>query len=101
MVSLVLSFIVNMTFFLFAAIFKTDKVTDFSYSLSFLILTWVLLFTGEGPISFIRLLVALAVSLWAFRLGAYLLYRISVIGKDDRFDDKRDKPLVFLQFWLL
>lgn len=101
MVSLVLSFIVNMTFFLFAAIFKTDKVTDFSYSLSFLILTWVLLITGDRPISSVRLLIALAVSVWAFRLGTYLLYRISVIGKDDRFDDKRDKPLVFLQFWIL
>jgi steroid 5-alpha reductase family enzyme len=76
-------------------------VTDFSYSLSFLILTWVLLLTGDRPISFIRLLIALAVSLWALRLGSYLLYRINVIGKDDRFDDKRDKPLVFLQFWLL
>lgn len=38
--------------------------------------------------------------LWAVRLGAFLLFRILKTGKDDRFDDKRDKFFPFLGFWV-
>jgi steroid 5-alpha reductase family enzyme len=41
------------------------------------------------------------ISAWAFRLGSYLLSRIRKIGKDTRFDDKREKFWSFLGFWLL
>ncbi len=99
--SLILSFVINMFFFAFAAVFKTDKVTDFSYSLSFLLLTVILLISGTLPLSPVQLLIGLAIALWAFRLGSYLFYRILKIGKDDRFDDKRGNFLVFLKFWLL
>lgn len=38
--------------------------------------------------------------LWGSRLSAFLLYRILKTGKDDRFDDKRDKFFPFLGFWI-
>lgn len=38
--------------------------------------------------------------LWGARLSAFLLYRILKTGKDDRFDDKRDKFFPFLGFWV-
>lgn len=37
--------------------------------------------------------------LWGARLSAFLLFRIIKTGKDDRFDDKRDKFFSFLGFW--
>jgi steroid 5-alpha reductase family enzyme len=37
---------------------------------------------------------------WGFRLSAFLLFRILKTGKDDRFDDKRDKFFPFLGFWI-
>jgi len=90
-----------MTFFIFAASFKTDKVTDISYSLSFFILAPALLIVS-GPVTIgVRLIVTVAIMIWASRLGFYLLKRIITIGKDDRFDDKRDHFLSFLQFWIL
>jgi steroid 5-alpha reductase family enzyme len=37
---------------------------------------------------------------WAARLSGFLLFRILKTGKDDRFDDKRDKFWSFLGFWV-
>jgi steroid 5-alpha reductase family enzyme len=99
--SLLISFLINAVFFLFAALFKTDKVTDISYSLSFLTLSLILYFSGVPDRNVTRLLIALAIVLWSLRLGGYLLYRIIVIGKDDRFDGKRDPFFEFLKFWVL
>lgn len=38
--------------------------------------------------------------LWGARLSGFLLFRIIKTGKDDRFDDKRDKFWSFLGFWV-
>ena len=38
--------------------------------------------------------------IWAVRLSGFLLFRILKTGKDDRFDDKRDKFFPFLGFWV-
>lgn len=38
--------------------------------------------------------------LWGFRLSGFLLFRILKTGKDDRFDQMRDKFLPFLGFWI-
>ena len=38
--------------------------------------------------------------LWGLRLSGFLLFRIIKTGKDDRFDDKRDKFFTFLGFWV-
>ena len=98
--TLVISFIIQAVFFIFAASFKTDKVTDFSYSLSFLILS-VLLLVLKGVYTMPRILLASFIVAWALRLGAYLLARILKIGKDSRFDDKRGDIMKFLAFWIL
>ncbi|KAK0617989.1 hypothetical protein B0T17DRAFT_618629 [Bombardia bombarda] len=37
---------------------------------------------------------------WGLRLSGFLLFRILKTGKDDRFDDKRDKFFPFLGFWI-
>lgn len=98
--ALIVSFGIQIVFFAFAAGFKTDKVTDLSYSLSFLVLTVVLLILERGfrPV---QILAAAVTALWAVRLGSYLLVRIIDMGKDDRFDEMRDNPLKFARFWLL
>ncbi len=99
--ALIFSVAVNSFFFVFAAAFKTDKVTDISYSLSFFLLTLVLLPASGPPFSFHKIIVSAAILLWSARLGGYLFYRIIKIGKDARFDDKRYDFIVFLQFWVL
>jgi steroid 5-alpha reductase family enzyme len=99
LLSFVISFAVNAAFFAFAAIRKTDVVTDLSYSLSFAVLAIALPFLGaREPV---QLVAALLVLVWAVRLGGYLLGRILRIKVDHRFDQMRDSPLRFARFWLL
>lgn len=98
--TLIASFAIQAVFFAFAASFKTDKVTDLSYCLSFALLS-VLLVLGNGAFRPVQLAAAAAVLIWAARLGAYLLSRILKVGKDARFDDKRGDFLKFLGFWVL
>ena len=43
---------------------------------------------------------SLFIMLWGARLSGFLLFRIIKTGKDDRFDDKRDKFFSFLGFWV-
>jgi len=98
--TLVVSFIIQSFFFAFASAFKTDKVTDLSYSLGFALLTlWIMI--ANRAFAATQLLAAAFIFLWAARLGAYLLTRILRIGKDARFDDKRGNFLKFLAFWVL
>lgn len=98
--TLLLSFIIQGVFFAFASSFKTDKVTDLSYSLGFAVLTlWLLIANKAFQPG--QILAAAFVIAWAARLGAYLLSRILRIGTDARFDDKRGDFLKFLGFWVL
>ncbi len=97
--SLLASLGINLLFFLFASIGKTDKFTDFTYGLTFILITIYLLFFNQTFYSY-QLVVALMIILWGVRLIAYLLSRILKIKKDDRFDQMRTKPLKFLKFWL-
>jgi steroid 5-alpha reductase family enzyme len=88
-------FIIQVTFFAWANFFKTDKVTDLSYGLTFIILAVYLMLRG-GPTSLLLLPI-----LWGLRLSSYLFIRILKIKKDQRFDGVREKFWPFAKFWLL
>lgn len=47
-----------------------------------------------------QIVVSIFIMLWGARLSGFLLFRIIKTGKDDRFDDKRDKFFSFLGFWV-
>ena len=98
--SFIITTIINSVFFIYAFIRKTDVVTDLSYSLSFL-LTASYLYLVHAEKQLVQTLLWLFVSLWALRLGAYLLSRIIKIKVDHRFDDKRNSFFKFGAFWLL
>ena len=94
------SLIVNSLFFAYAATKKTDVVTDLSYSLSFFLVSAILIFQNWSS-GLAALLPAVLTMLWALRLGGYLFTRIHRIKVDHRFDDKRGDPLKFASFWIL
>lgn len=85
--------------FVIAYYFKTDKLTDISYALTFVTLAVIGLINSNGNVP--SIILTLMICVWAARLGIYLLKRIRKIGKDDRFDGKREKFWSFLGFWLL
>lgn len=89
----------NLLLFIPAFIYKTDKLTDMSYSITFLIVaSYAYYKSAHTGGQFVMLA---AVSIWAIRLGVFLLGRVLVNGKDKRFDDMRGSLLKFGRFWLL
>lgn len=92
-------FSINLLGFIFAYLFKTDKLTDLLYGLSFV--TAAIFILSKGGITSAKLVLVIMISLWGIRLAAYLLIRILKTGKDRRFDTIRADFLKFGGFWLL
>ncbi|MCG8453008.1 MAG: DUF1295 domain-containing protein [Spirochaetales bacterium] len=101
--ALIFSVALNLLFFLIAMASQTDKLTDFTYSLSFLLLDAVFFFLAflGGQVGVIEIMMAIFVAFWALRLGAYLFRRILLMGSDARFDGRRENFWAFLLFWLI
>jgi len=78
---------------------NTHHPPDFAGGTNFVVLAIITLaFSGHHNAR--QIVASLFIILWGARLSAFLLYRILKTGKDDRFDDKRDKFFPFLGFWI-
>lgn len=90
---------INIVMFIPAYVWKTDKLTDISYAVTFMVVAGMGLLLGGITVP--SLLLVGAIFLWALRLGGYLLTRIRKIGKDSRFDEMRSSLFLFGRFWIL
>ena len=90
---------INVVMFVPAYFLRTDKLTDISYAVTFVVVSAIGIWLGGY--SFPSLVVFLMVSFWAIRLGGYLLIRIKKIKRDKRFDGMRESFWRFSRFWLL
>lgn len=97
--SLVIALSINITLFLIAYRYKSDKLTDISYAISFVALDIFALF-HTNKINLYGFILFLLVAVWALRIGAFLLIRILRVGKDKRFDDLRNSFIKFGKFWV-
>ncbi|MFC2157760.1 DUF1295 domain-containing protein [Acidobacteriota bacterium] len=97
--ALVLSLIIQVVMFIPAFFFKTDKLTDISYGLTFIILS-IIVFLQQSFNELKLILLALVIT-WALRLASFLFMRIQKIKKDSRFDKMRGSFVKFLSFWIL
>ena len=77
--------------------FKFDKLTDFMGGTNFVWLA-ILTLAMSGTTNARQIVTSIFIMLWGTRLSGFLLFRILKTGKDDRFDDKRDKFFPFLGF---
>jgi steroid 5-alpha reductase family enzyme len=91
---------IQLFMFFFAMTFHTDRLTDLSYGMTFVILVLFYLIT-QLPITFPKAAAAVMVTLWGLRLALYLFIRIIKIGRDTRFDNRRDSFVKFGAFWSL
>ncbi|KAH7399360.1 hypothetical protein BKA66DRAFT_161793 [Pyrenochaeta sp. MPI-SDFR-AT-0127] len=87
-------------FFAIAFSFKFDKLTDFAGGTNFILLAILTLAFSENRNNVRNIVTSIFIIVWAARLSGFLLFRILKTGKDDRFDDKRDKFWSFLGFWV-
>jgi len=88
----------QLIFFIVAAGFKFDKVTDFAGGTNFVVLA-VITFALAQTFTIRQIVVTACVCLWGLRLSGYLLYRIIVIREDRRFDGRRENCCRFAGFW--
>ncbi len=94
---LIIALIFNIAIFIFAYNLKTDKLTDLSYALSFIILILIGFFSVR--FSNFNLILVLMVFIWALRLGIFLFIRIGKMKRDKRFDGIRESFSRFFVFW--
>ncbi|KAK0746399.1 hypothetical protein B0T18DRAFT_411545 [Schizothecium vesticola] len=102
-ITLLVTIAYQLFFFAIAFSLKFDKLTDFAGGTNFVVLavlTLALSSTGTDLPNARQLVVSLFLTVWGLRLSGFLLFRILKTGKDDRFDDKRDKFFRFLGFWV-
>ena len=93
--------VLQVIFFAYAVWNKTDKVTDLSYGLTFIIASLYAYLININNSSIFRFILLLLVTLWGLRLSIYLFIRILKTGKDKRFDGIREDFKKFASFWLL
>ena len=95
-----ISFLIQIFFFIFAASYKSDKVTDLSYGLSFIILALYSIFT-RGTFYLTQIIITVMILVWGLRLAGYLFIRILKIKRDKRFDGIRENFVKFASFWII
>ncbi|EJT73906.1 hypothetical protein GGTG_07760 [Gaeumannomyces tritici R3-111a-1] len=98
-ITLLVTVAYQLFFFCIAFSFKFDKLTDFAGGTNFVVLAILTLALSGGPDAR-QLAASVFLGAWGLRLSAFLLFRILKTGKDDRFDDKRDRFFPFLGFWV-
>ncbi|KAF2636231.1 oxidoreductase-like protein [Massarina eburnea CBS 473.64] len=99
-ITLLITVAYQLFFFAIAFSFKFDKLTDFAGGTNFVLLAILTLSFSENRGDARNIVVSIFMMAWAARLSGFLLFRILKTGKDDRFDDKRDKFWSFLGFWV-
>lgn len=97
--TLVICLGIQAVFFVFAASLKTDKVTDLSYSLTFIAVAILLWRLSLPPFNVAALILAGMVVAWGVRLASYLFSRILHMKRDARFDGIREHFWPFFKFW--
>ncbi|KAL8794316.1 MAG: hypothetical protein Q9195_003142 [Heterodermia aff. obscurata] len=98
-ITLLITIAYQLFFFSIAFSLKFDKLTDFAGGTNFVVLAIITLaFSGHHHAR--QIVASIFIMLWGARLSGFLLFRIIKTGKDDRFDDKRDKFFSFLGFWV-
>lgn len=95
----VLAFAINFAAFVPAAAWRTERFYDLLGSLTYLAVVGLVLATA--PLGPAGLAVAACVTLWALRLGSFLVWRVHAAGRDRRFDQLKHHPGRFAVAWAL
>ena len=101
--AVLISFLIQWTFFIPAYYFQTEKFYDLSGSLTYLT---VIIYTSHASysmtgINFGSLTLGLLIIIWALRLGVFLYSRIHRTGEDKRFQFIKKSPTQFFMTWTL
>ena len=95
----VVTIVYQLFFFLIAAYFRFDTVTDLAGGSNFVLLAALTWYFSDTSSNF-QTAANLLVIVWGVRLSAFLFYRIIMINEDNRFKDIREDLCKFFGFWV-
>ena len=102
--SICLSFSIHWLAFLPSYIYKTEKFYDFIGMLTYISVICMLIYSKYvilGKIDVHSIILSILILVWTLRLGLFLFYRISKVGKDDRFTEIKKSFAHFLVTWTI
>uniref|UniRef100_T1JI56 Uncharacterized protein n=1 Tax=Strigamia maritima TaxID=126957 RepID=T1JI56_STRMM len=85
-------------FFIIAAVFQFDKLTDFASGGNFIIVA-ILTFILAQSYSRRQLLVTTFICIWGIRLSCYLVYRVMKVGREKSFRRRSSNIIRYAIFW--
>ncbi len=94
------AFIIQIIVFIPAMLLRTEKFFDLTGASTFTLIS-VALLTLSPDLDARSWILAAMVVLWAIRLGPFLFLRIRRSGADNRFDEIKGAPLIFLRVWIM
>lgn len=97
----VIVFAINWLAYIPAALYQTEKYYDLVGGISYIVAILLTFALSVNRPSERQLLLAIAVLIWAFRLGLFLAIRVHKRGHDSRFDKLKVDALRFLIPWTL
>ncbi|MRR12276.1 DUF1295 domain-containing protein, partial [bacterium] len=95
-----IAFMIQIVAFFPAFLTQSERFYDLTGSLTYISMTSLAAVLG-WPLTARSALLALLVTVWAARLGAFLFRRVRRSGKDSRFDDIKPSFVRFLNAWVL
>ncbi len=95
-----LAFAINWLVFIPSALARTERYYDLVGGITYITVTAVAVLLS-GDLDLRAMLVAAMVMTWSLRLATFLFLRISKSGKDDRFDEIKNRPARFFMAWTL
>lgn len=102
LIFVIISFSIHWMIFIPSYILKTEKFYDITGTISYMIIFYItyLLIKNSCAENFIHMrsyITIIMISIWAIRLGLFLLIRILIIGEDKRFKNVKNS---FSKFFL-
>ncbi|WP_051620163.1 DUF1295 domain-containing protein [Haematomicrobium sanguinis] len=94
------AFLIQWLVYIPSILARTEKYFDLTGSLTFIAISIALLIATPNK-DLRSWILALAVILWAVRLGSFLFARVARSGSDSRFDTIKNQPLPFLRVWTM
>ena len=97
----IVAFGVNLLVFIPSFLKQTEHYFDLTGSITYVTVTVLAMSTVETELDTRSLILGVAITIWAGRLGGFLFRRIKRDGGDGRFDKLKIDWLVFLRVWVL
>lgn len=98
--AVIVAFLIQLLVYIPAFALRSEKFFDLTGASTYTVITIAILFLA--PVNDLRSIVlATMVITWALRLGTFLFIRVLKAGSDQRFDDLKNQPIVFLRVWVL